>query len=239
MEKQDLYKLLELIREELPDRAEKIASDLESLKETLDGTIESFIGKMQEKVSERIYDISDFAYSAEQITEIQVNVIELISLLITEDEKNEILNEDAIEDESKKIKNYSDYEVDSTVEHFIDEPFTHRRPMGFRLNDGEIIETKTWKDVFIKTCENLIEIDEEKFLSFEDNEEMQGRGVKYFSKNVGEIKEPTSIKDKVYVASIKSGEAIRAILVKMFEVYAINKEEFKIYLRADYTEMNM
>jgi hypothetical protein len=74
------------------------------------------------------------------------------------------------EDETAKssARNYSQYEVDSNVEHTLYENLTHIRPYGFKINEHYIVKVKTWKEMLVKTCEFLIAIDEEKFSNFEN-----------------------------------------------------------------------
>ncbi len=42
------------------------------------------------------------------------------------------------ETEKKTIPNYSDYYVDTNVEHTLYEDYTHKRPCGFRINEDKI-----------------------------------------------------------------------------------------------------
>jgi hypothetical protein len=42
------------------------------------------------------------------------------------------------ETEKKTIPNYSDYYVDTNVEHILYEDYTHKRPCGFRINEDKI-----------------------------------------------------------------------------------------------------
>ena len=85
------------------------------------------------------------------------------------------------------------------MEHTLYENFTHKRPFAFRINHNQTIEVKTWQEMFIKTCELLIAVDADKFLSFENNASMNGKKRKYFSTNDREMRKPKLVSDQIFV----------------------------------------
>ncbi|WP_260441043.1 hypothetical protein [Parageobacillus thermoglucosidasius] len=90
----------------------------------------------------------------------------------------------------------------------------------------------------IKTCEILMEMDEEKFLSFENLETMNGKKRKYFSTDPNGMREPMDIKGKIYVETLMSSNGFRNLVIKLLKEYNLKISDYKIYLRADYSELN-
>ena len=132
--------------------------------------------------------------------------------------------------------NYSDYIVDEKVEHSLYEDFTHKRPFGFRLGNQNIIEASTWQDVLLKTIEVLMATDEEKFISFEDDPTMNGRKRPYFSTEKSLMRKPKLINETIYVETNINANSVRNLLVKLLKKYDYKTNDFKVYLRADYTD---
>lgn len=139
----------------------------------------------------------------------------------------------------KDIPNYDEYKVDTTIEHSLNENFTHIRPYGFKFLTDEIIETRTWKEMVIETSEILIKIDEEKFLNFENMPKMNGKKRKHFSIDENDISgEPRKIGDKIYIETNLSSNGARNLIVKMLKQYGYGIKDYKVYFLADYTEIN-
>ncbi len=91
--------------------------------------------------------------------------------------------------------------------------------------------------MLIKVCENLIEVDEEKIIGFEDLKHMNGKK-KYFSVKPKGMRNPKRVANKIYVETNQSANSIRNILIKILKECGFKTGDLKIYLRADYTEIN-
>lgn len=143
-----------------------------------------------------------------------------------------------ISSEEKINPNYKNYRVNNTIEHSLLEELTHIRPFGFKFVTGEIVDARTWKNVFVRTCEILLKIDEKKFMSFENQTRMNGETRDYFSKDSSNIILPIKILDKIYVTTSMSANGFSELIVKMLKEYDYNVDEYKLYFYADYTPLH-
>jgi hypothetical protein len=153
-------------------------------------------------------------------------------------EEVEISEETEEETEKWSIPNYSDYVVDSQVEHTLYENFIHKRPAGFKVNGRQTIEVRTWQGMLLRTCELLMETDEEKFMSFQEIDEMNGKKIKYFSIDPAGMTKPRKVNGKIYVEINQSGNGVRNMIIKMLKRYGYKISEFKVYCRADYSAID-
>ena len=141
--------------------------------------------------------------------------------------------------DEKSIPNYNDYLVDTEVEHNLYEDLTHKRPCAFKI-EGTRVEIKDWKGVLVQTINYLAKKDPNIVRSFVDDSKMNGKKVIYFSR----VKLPTmravvEIKSvNIYVATKLSANGIRNLLIKMLNKYNIKLSDYKIYLKADYSELH-
>ena len=141
--------------------------------------------------------------------------------------------------DEKSIPNYNDYLVDTEVEHNLYEDLTHKRPCAFKI-EGTRVEIKDWKGVLVQTINYLAKKDPNIVRSFVDDSKMNGKKVIYFSR----VKLPTmravvEIKSvNIYVATNLSANGIRNLLIKMLNKYNIKLSDYKIYLKADYSELH-
>lgn len=225
---------LTIIREYFPKDAIDISESLELLLETLDNTINSIKNKNENAFSNREFEnINKFTELAKKINYFERNIEDIMNHLeIDSNEDNTNINE-----ENLKI-DYSKYTVETDVEHSLYEDFTHKRPFGFRINKNQIIEVNTWQEMLLKTCELLMAIDEEKFLGFEFDVSMNGKTRKYFSRNSDLIKFPKSVGGKIFVETNLNSNGVRNLIIKLLKKYEFKINEYKIYLRADYSELN-
>ena len=148
------------------------------------------------------------------------------------------LVDENISSEEKINPNYKNYKVDSTIEHSLLEDLTHIRPYGFKFVNGEVVGARTWKDVFVRTCEILLKIDEKKFMSFENATRMNGETRDYFSKDSSNIILPVKILDKIFVTTSMSANGFSELIVLMLKEYDYNVDEYKLYFYADYTPLH-
>lgn len=67
---------------------------------------------------------------------------------------------------------------------------------------------------------------------------MQGRKVPYFSKEIVGLRRPKKVSGTdIYVMTNMSANQIRNVVEKMLRKYDIKINDYKVYLRADYTSM--
>lgn len=174
----------------------------------------------------------------EDINQYEQKIDGLIELLEIEDAEINLEEELTEESDKRTIPNYAAYYVDTNVEYTLYENFTHKRSFAFRINDNKIIEVRTWQEMLIKTCELLIAVDEEKFIAFESNRSMNGKKNKYFSISEDGMRQPRTISGKIFVESNMSGNGIRNLLLKILKEFGYKTNDYKVYLKADYTAIN-
>jgi len=156
---------------------------------------------------------------------------------LNKDKLNELSDKPSDKKLNSTIK-YSDYFVEDDIEYDLHENFTYKRPSGFKLNSDKIINVKNWKDLLVKTCEILFEIDEQKFLSFENNSKFITERRIRFSKTPSSMKSPMPIKNKLFVETNESANDIKNIIIILLKEYKIDINKFKIYLKADYSNLH-
>lgn len=232
----DYKELLKNIKNEFPDKAIDIIEGLELLRMVIDETVETIGEKVNESFSEKQYDkLPYYSKLAEEMETYEKKMKEVIDILDIED--LELESEEEV-DEEKEIPDYDKYTIDKNIEYSLYENFTHKRPYAFKLLDDRLIRVKTWQEMLIKVCERLIEVDEKKIIGFEELEHMNGKKKKYFSSKSKGMRNPKRVANKIYVETNQSANSIRNLLIKILKEYGLKTGDLKIYLRADYTEIN-
>lgn len=237
----------ELINEELYDflnkNFPKCANDLKEGIELLENVVQSTIDTIEEKSGEIIKKERDFikadAYRKKENTlnTIALKLQDIIDKLNIEIDSDENLSTE--EKEEKEIPNYNEYLVDSNIQHTLYEDFTHKRPAAFELN-GDKHNVKDWKEMLLQTCNIMAGIDKELLMSFPKNERLNGKKVTYFAyKEEDIVRAPRKIRNMdLYVSTNHSANSIRNIIINILREYKISISDFKIYLRADYSELH-
>ena len=229
------------IRSDFPDRAVDICDSFLILKEVVNGTMGDINDKMNKAFEDRDFStVKKYFDLAGQANKYENQLEEII----------EILNDDYIMEKTiietnninwgarKTIPNYEDYKIDSSVEHSLDEDFTHIRPYGFKFLSDEIVNIRTWKDMLIKTSEILMDIDEQKFVNFENLPKMNGKRRKHFSKRKDDMRNPAGVRGKIYLETNMDSNGLRKLVIKLLKEYGFTKEDYKVYFAADYTDLN-
>lgn len=232
------YKIfLNKIKKELPDKAIDIIDSLELLRMVMEDTVEAIGDKVNESFAKKDYNkIPYYSELAEDTGFYESKIQEIIAILDLEDLEPE--NDEINSEEEREIPDYDKYRIDTHVEHSLHEDFTHKRPYGFKLADNHLIETRTWQEMLINLCELLIKTDEEKMLAFENLKHMNGKKKKYFSKESRGMRAPKKVANKLYVETNQSANSIRNLIIKVLKEYGFKAKDFKVYLRADYSELN-
>ncbi|HPF16832.1 MAG TPA: hypothetical protein P5107_08305 [Thermotogota bacterium] len=232
----DKESLLKMLKTEFPEKAIDLSENLELLKETIKDIIEEIGEKIQSDFSHRMFEnLELFGEIAKEFSFFENQTDEAIALLDIDD-----LSDNTVPEEEQGIRtlpNYSEYVVDTNIEHTLYENFTHKRPSGFKLNEYKIVHVDTWQEMVVKTCELLMAIDRDKFLGFENSKTMNGKKRKYFSKDSTLMRNPKHIKDKIYIEVNQSANSLRNMLIKLLKAYHFNISDYAVYLRADYTNL--
>ena len=235
-------KLFEFLGEEVPSSVGDIREALDLLASSIDSAIERVGEKAKLSIDNKEYSkINQLIDNSKKLDSISKKIQEVIGDLDT------IIDNRNIEEDSKKIDevdersipNYSDYLVDTEVEHNLYEDLTHKRPCAFKI-EGTRVEIKDWKGALVKTIDYLAKKDPSIVRSFVDDSKMNGKKVIYFSR----VKLPTmravvEIKSvNIYVTTNLSDNGIRNLLIKILNKYNIRLSDYKIYLKADYSELH-
>lgn len=231
--------LLSIIKTDFPEKAMDICDSLQILKEVISSTMEDINDKINEAFANRDFITMDkYSDLARQAYEYENQLNEIINILNIDYSKVGIVNELNNTDLGKPIPNYEEYRVDSSIEHSLTEDFTHIRPYGFKFLSNEIIHVRTWKEMLVKTSEILIDIDENKFLNFENMPSMNGKKRKYFSREKSNMQDPIRVKEKIYLETNMSSNSIRDLIIKILKEYGYGIEDYKVYFLADYKDIN-
>lgn len=232
----ELRIFLEELKNNFPDKAIDISESLELIKETINDTIETVGNKINESIVNRDFEtVRHFSELAEEGHKYEIRIDEIIKQLEVEQEL--IQPQIAENEDTKIIPNYSDYLVDNKVEHSLYENFTHIRPYGFKMQNEEIIEVKTWQELLIKTCQICMDKDLNKFINFQNDKKMNGKKNKYFSVKESDMRKPEFLGNGMYVETNMSGNGIRNLILKMIKEYGMKINDYKVYFRADYTQI--
>lgn len=226
--------LISVIKAQFPNKATDIFESLDLLKETLSETMDEINEKMTKYYKERNFG------KRNEINEIIMKIYsyeKMLEEILLKLEYEEIEEEDQNDKKKPFIPNYEDYYVDQNVEYDLYQNLKHKRPYGFRMDNDEIIRIDTWRDMFVKTCEIFLEFDEGKFMSFEHNKKMNGRKVKYFSTSKEGMLNPILVNEKIFVEGHGSSNGHRNRVLKILNAFNYSIDKYKIYLRADYSEM--
>ena len=227
---------IEFVKKEFPNKAIDISESLQLLKETISSTMDDINIKLNEAFAERDFpSMEKYSLTAKETHEYELKIGEIIDFIDMED----LQIQDEIDEEIDKqeILNYDEYKVDHNVEHTLYDDFTHKRPYAFKINEYQLTKIKTWQDMLINTCEILIGLDEEKLLKFENNKAMNGKKKKYFSISPNQMRNPKIVSNKIYVETNQSANSIRNLIIKLLKEYEIKISEYKVFFRADYTNI--
>ncbi|WP_163151111.1 hypothetical protein [Anoxybacillus sp. MB8] len=232
--------LTAVLKQEFPEEAINLAESLVLVKEIINDVMNAINHQMSKAYIDRNFDKSRaYMNMAEKFHQFEIKLEDIINELEVDNVDFMVPVENEEDDTTKNpVRNYSQYEVDSDVEHTLYENLTHIRPYGFKINEHQIVKVRTWKEMLVKACEFLIAIDEEKFLNFENVDYMNGKKNKYFSVDSRLLRKPENVANKIYVETNMSSNAIRNLLIKLLKEYNFKVKEFKVYFRADYTSLN-
>lgn len=235
-------KVFEFLGREIPSFVGDIRESLDLLVSSIDNAREEIGEKAKLSIDNKEYNrVTELMYNSEELNTISNKVNEVVALLDTIiDARNiEEVREKTEEINEKEIPNYSDYLVDTEIEHNLYEDLTHKRPCAFKI-EGKKIDIKDWKGALVETCNYLARKDSAIIKQFVDDPKMNGKKVIYFSR----VKLPTmraarEIKNaNIYIESNLSANGIRNLLIKVLNKYNIKLKDYKIYLKADYSDLH-
>ncbi|WP_343101260.1 hypothetical protein [Romboutsia sp. MSSM.1001216sp_RTP31141st1_G3_RTP31141_220114] len=233
----DINDLLLNINKDFPDKAIDFYESIDLLLETIKDTMESINEKSSEEMKNRNFDKSIYYMQlAQELHTYESKLDKLLEDINIEDMQISDI-EDKI-DSKKELPNYEEYKVDDTIEHTLKEDFTHKRPCSFRIGESYTSIVNTWQEMILDTCKYLIKLDELRFKELVRNPKLNGRKSAYFSSDKKVMRRPVHIGSGIYIETNMSANSIRNLIIKLLKLYNIPTNNFKVYLRADYTNLN-
>lgn len=235
-------KVFEFLGKEVPDSVDDIREALDLLVTSIEGASDQVREIAKASIDNKDYNkVAQFISNSEELDSISKRIQELVGDLDTIIDNRNISQDSRVMEEvdEKTIPNYSDYLVDINVEHNLYEDLTHKRPCAFKI-EGERIEIKDWKGALIETVEYLAKKNPTIVRSFVGDPKMNGKKREYFSRvKLSTMNAAREIKSaNIYIETNLSANGIRNLLIKMLSKYNIKLIDYKIYLKADYSELH-
>lgn len=220
--------VIEFLNENHKGATVELGEKMNDFRETLNSLLEEIVKKTQEYQLNKKYDEALLSIKAqEEISKI---------LSSNEDLVEELLDQIELQKDPDEMIVYGDYKADESVPYTLKDNFKFKRPYKFELGN-HTSEISTWKEMLINTCEYLNSINSELFESFADDKSMKWGDTYNFSKDPEVMRGPVKIPNSdVYVETTKDSIAVRQLVAKMLDKYNIDKDSYKVYIRADYTD---
>lgn len=236
-------KLFEFLNNEVPSSVSEIREALDLLASSIESSIDQVAEKANMAFKNRDFvKVTEFSTNSESLNEASKKIQELVlslDTLIDEREIEELPKHLDIESTEKLMPNYSDYMVDPEVEYTLYEDFTHKRPCAVKIENAKV-DVRDWKDVLLKTMDYLAKKDSSILKKFPDNPKMNGKKVVYFSRvELPNMRAPRKLDScDLYIETNLSANGIRNIVSRALNQYNIRLNTYKVYLKADYSELH-
>lgn len=232
--------ILRLINNSYPNKVKDIGESISLLNLVLDELLNNINYDVTMALNEKNHGTaSNYLKLHEHVCKLYDDNSEIIDYIegIASEEVEEDIAED-VEDEKKNIPNYDDYTVDQAIPHTLYEDFEHKRPIGFKLHE-KTTEAITWKSVLLKTCEMLYKMDTKIFESFVNDRNMNGKRNSYFSISENNMRNPKKLECvDIFIETNMNANSIKQVIIKMLKKYKIKLQDYVVFYRADYTELN-
>lgn len=235
-------KLLEFLGKEAPNSIEDIREALDLLLNSIDSAIDLVGERVNKAYLDRDFKkLNELSSKSEELN-LEVKKLEnKISELdnIIDNLSVDVERKDICDMSDKDTPNYSDYLVDTEIEHSLYESLTYKRPCGFEI-EGKKFEVKDWKGCLIETINYLAKKNPSVIRDFVNDPKMNGKKRIYFSKNKPSVMiSPREVKEaNIYVETNLSANSIRNLLIKILKKYNIQLCNYKLYIKADYSELH-
>jgi hypothetical protein len=238
----ELEKVLKTIQAELPAKSMELADSIGLAREVLTDIKDAAIQEMVRLVGMKDYAKSqkmlELRREIDSLEERLGTYIDLLDIDMSEVAQEGLEADDEADAATKMPRDYSQYEVDSTVEHSLLENLTHVRPHGFVFMNDTLTTVKTWKEMLIALCLRLHEIDSTKLGQFPGMPHLNGKKNSYFSTTPEGMREPKPVTEGIFLETNQSANALRNLMVKVLKAYGYKVRDLKVYFKADYSTMN-
>jgi hypothetical protein len=184
-----------------------------------------------ESLENGIKFLKKFNNNLEDFTKATSNISENLRDYFKMNPEDENIEGESSDDERRKriIQ-----ELDKTKPYTLEENFTYKRPYGFILENSAYKGLKTWKSLYLKVLEVLMENNIEKFEKLPKEELfISKRGNPLFTKNKNDLRVAEKIQDYFYAEVNLSANHIRNTIKQLLEYFSLDPSDMKIYLRED------
>ena len=145
--------------------------------------------------------------------------------------------ETTFEDSETDPVDYASYKVNSNIEHSLLENFVHKKICAFSF-EGTKYSINTWKDTLILLCNLLAKEDINKFNGVVGESRFKGRKIQYFTNHSIQGKNEKIVNTNIYVWINLNANSIVELIRDLLIYFSKNINDFKIFLRADYTNLH-
>lgn len=121
--------------------------------------------------------------------------------------------------------------------HALNKNFAHEKPTAFSLL-GTKVAAKSWKDVFFKTCDILVERNYDEIYALATEDAIRGSKMVYISTKPKDMRKPKKLTNhEIYIETALDSNYVRDLVMKLLKICFIPIQEYRIYLKSDYKKM--
>ncbi|WP_099203095.1 hypothetical protein [Miniphocaeibacter massiliensis] len=114
--------------------------------------------------------------------------------------------------------------------------FTFAKPKSYSIYRGKNIEVSSFKELYEQILLYLFKIDKTKMYSLINKTKFNGTKKPYFSKNKDNMINSFKISDNLYAETHFSSKKFSKMLIRLFNLYNIDINNLKIYIKYDKKE---
>lgn len=227
--------LIDFLQEEIPSNAKDLSNSISTTLEIIERNRAALASKVARLFQDGKHDeIEVFKEANKQLMEFE-NYLKNLGDISDKHEKPTSPKDNTDRNEISTITdkpNYSNCKTDDTVPHNLDEDFTNKHPEYFVL-EGKKYFVRNWNRLLILVCEILSSRNPELFQSFPEDESMQGRTRRYFSRTQMKYACKKIGGTNIYVCTNNNPNGNCSIVVKILEKYNIPTTSLEIFLKVD------
>lgn len=187
------------------------------------GVFQNKLDKQIETLEVSMGEFNDFDEDLEVDVEQIPQFDDDISTFLTGIASQEVLEE-----------NSACYYMTNSEGHYLTENFAHTKPMAFSLL-GTKVAAKSWKDVFFKTCDILVERNYGKISTLAKEDKLRGSKVVYISTKPKDMRKPEKLTNhEIYVETALDANFVRDLVIKLLNLCSIPTNDYRIYLKPKY-----
>jgi len=253
----DMDKLMEFLQKEVPSNAGDLNNSINNTLEIIERTRAALKLKYSTMADNFFEDINyevikEFQNANKQLENIKNNLVNFINgnnsvesdTNISEDtliEEND--SEDIPEDENEEIEeregkiDYKKYLVDNTKPYPLSSDFENTTPDSFSFR-SEKYKVNSYKEMWLKLCEILYNIDDNKFRDIATWHQIKGHKKAYIVYENDQIAQNITnplrfMNTGIILEKTTSTTQKIKIILQMLDIYKISHSAIKIYLKSD------